>query len=70
MAGTWACADITSEDRVWLGSPLFYGLGATNALPVTITRGATLVLQGAFEAGKAIDVIERTQSTVYYATGI
>ncbi len=60
---------VTAEDRVWLGSPLFYALGATNALPVTFTRGATLVLQGAFDAGKAIRVIEQTQSTVYYGTG-
>ncbi len=60
---------IDRDDRVWLGSPLFYGLGATNALPVTLTRGATIVLQGAFEAGKAIEVIERTQATVYYGTG-
>jgi fatty-acyl-CoA synthase len=61
--------DIQSEDRVWLGAPLFYGLGATNALPATFTRDATLVLQGHFEAGLAIETIERTQSTVYYGTG-
>jgi fatty-acyl-CoA synthase len=60
---------VTADDRVWLGSPLFYGLGAANALPVTLTRGATLVLQGAFDAGTAIGVIERTRSTVYYGTG-
>lgn len=61
--------DIDATDRVWLGSPLFYGLGATNALPITLTHGATLVLQGHFEAGMAIDLIEGTQATVYYATG-
>jgi fatty-acyl-CoA synthase len=60
---------ITGEDRVWLGTPLFYGLGATNALPATFTRGATLVLQGHFEAGRAIEVVHRTQATVYYGTG-
>jgi fatty-acyl-CoA synthase len=60
---------IASEDRVWLGSPLFYGLGATNALPATYTRGATLVLQGHFEAGLAIRTIERSRATVYYGTG-
>lgn len=60
---------IVPEDRVWLGTPLFYGLGATNALPATLTRGATLVLQGHFDAGNAIEVIRRTQSTVYYGTG-
>jgi fatty-acyl-CoA synthase len=60
---------IVAEDRVWLGTPLFYGLGATNALPATLTRGATLVLQDYFEAGAAIETIERTAATVYYGTG-
>nr|WP_164843950.1 AMP-binding protein [Croceicoccus ponticola] len=64
-----AARTITSDDLVWLGSPLFYGLGATNAVPATFTRGATLVLQGHFDATMAIDVIERTGSTVYYGTG-
>lgn len=60
---------ITGEDRVWLGTPLFYGLGATNALPATFTRGATLVLQDHFDAGRAIEVVNRTGATVYYGTG-
>src|SRR5207248_3749745 len=30
---------------------------------------ATLVLQGHFEAGSAIETIERTRATVYYGTG-
>lgn len=60
---------ITDRDRTWLGTPLFYALGATNALPATFTAGATLVLQGAFDAGSAIDVIESTGATVYYGTG-
>lgn len=61
--------DIVADDRVWLGSPLFYGLGATNALPATLTAGAALVLQGHFEAGSAIQTIERTCATVFYGTG-
>lgn len=60
---------IVAADRTWLGTPLFYALGATNALPATLTAGATLVLQGAFEAGAALDTIERTGATVYYGTG-
>jgi fatty-acyl-CoA synthase len=60
---------IGPDDRVWVGSPLFYGLGATNALPATLTHGASLVLQGSFEAGAAIEVVRRTGSTVYYGTG-
>ena len=60
---------VDGTDRVWLGSPLFYGLGATNALPLTLTHGATLVLQGSFEAGAAIKTIAETGATVYYGTG-
>ncbi|MEZ5916745.1 MAG: AMP-binding protein [Parvularculaceae bacterium] len=60
---------INGDDRVWLGSPLFYGLGATNALPATFTVGAGLVLQGHFDAGDAIETIRRTGATVFYGTG-
>ena len=60
---------IAADDRTWVGTPLFYSLGATNALPATFTAGAALVLQGAFEPGAAIDVIRRTEASVYYGTG-
>lgn len=60
---------IGPDDRVYLGTPLFYALGATNALPATLTAGAALVLMDAFEAGRAIDVIHHTGATVYYGTG-
>lgn len=60
---------IVAQDRVYLGTPLFYALGATNALPAALTAGASLVLMDAFDAGRAIDVIERTGATVYYGTG-
>jgi fatty-acyl-CoA synthase len=60
---------IDGDDRVWIGTPLFYGLGATNALPVALTHGATVVLQDWFTAGSAIETIARTRSTVYYGTG-
>lgn len=57
---------LESSDRVWLGSPLFYALGVLNAVPATFSHGATLVLQGHFEAGKALDVIERHECTAFY----
>ena len=57
------------EDRIWLGSPLFYGLGAANALPVALTSGASLVIHDHFEAGLALAAIERHRATVYYGTG-
>jgi fatty-acyl-CoA synthase len=60
---------VDHDDVVWLGSPLFYGLGATNALPVALTHGASLILDDTFDAGRAIDSIGRHQATVYYGTG-
>ena len=60
---------ITEQDVVWLGAPLFYGLGAANAMPATITHGAALVLQDYFEAGRAIETIQATRATVYYGAG-
>lgn len=61
---------IRDEDTVWLGAPLFYGLGAANAMPATLTHGATLVLQSHFDAGTAIQLIRSTQATVYYGAGV
>lgn len=60
---------INADDRTWLGTPLFYALGATNALPATLTAGGALVLQGSFNPRAAIEIIARTAATVYYATG-
>lgn len=67
--GMGARRAINGDDRVWLGTPLFYGLGATNALPATLAQGACLVLQGSFDAGLAIRTVEATQATTYYGTG-
>jgi fatty-acyl-CoA synthase len=60
---------VNADDRVWLGTPLFYALGAVNAMPVALTHGASLVLQDHFDAGMAIRTIEATKATVYYGTG-
>lgn len=59
---------IFSTDRVWLGSPLFYALGAVNAMPATFTHGATLVLQGNFTAARAIETIHKERATIFYGT--
>src|SRR4029077_15019202 len=54
------------DDRVLLAPPLFWSYGAANALPATLTHGATLVLQGRFEAGEWIGLIERHRCTAVY----
>ncbi len=54
------------DDKVLLAPPLFWTYGGVNALPATFTHGATLVLQGRFEAGEALDLIERHGCTSIY----
>jgi fatty-acyl-CoA synthase len=61
--------NINADDRIWLGSPLFYGLGAANALPIALTHGSSLVLQGSFDPRVAIEIIAKTKATAYYGTG-
>lgn len=53
-------------DRVLLAPPLFWSYGSANALSATLTHGATLVLQLRFEAGEALDLIERHRCTALY----
>ncbi len=54
------------DDRVLLAPPLFWTYGSANAMSAAFTHGATLVLQGRFEAGEAIDLIERHRCTALY----
>ncbi|CAN5736454.1 AMP-binding protein [soil metagenome] len=57
---------LTSVDRVYLASPLFWAFGGSNALPATFTHGATLVLAEKFDAANAMDLIERERCTSMY----
>lgn len=57
---------LTSEDRVWLSSPLFWSYGAANALMAALTHGAALVLQGLFEPGEALRLIANERCTSIY----
>lgn len=54
------------DDRVLLSPPLFWTYGGVNALPATFTHGAALVLQGRFDAGESLDLIERHGCTSFY----
>jgi fatty-acyl-CoA synthase len=58
---------IRKDDRFWFASPLFFVFGCANALPNALTHGATLCLQERFEAGSALEFIQRQRCTVYYA---
>lgn len=56
----------TGHDKVLLGLPLFWSYGSANAMCAALTHGATLVLQPRFEAGEALDLIERHGCTALY----
>ena len=57
---------LAADDRVLVSIPLFWSYGAANALPATLTHGATLVLQSRFEPGGALDLIETFRATAIY----
>ena len=54
------------SDRVLVSIPLFWSYGIANALPATITHGATLVLQERFEPDGALELIEKHGCTALY----
>ncbi len=54
------------DDRVLLAPPLFWSYGSANAMSAAFTHGAALVLQGRFEPGQAIDLIEQHRCTALY----
>lgn len=60
---------MTFEDRVWLGSPFFYAFAAVNAVPAAWTHGACVLIQDSFDAGRALEQIERERATVFYGQG-
>jgi len=57
---------LSPVDRVMLPVPLFWSYGAANAMCATFSHGSTLVLQGRFEPGPALDLIERHRCTSIY----
>jgi fatty-acyl-CoA synthase len=57
---------VRETDRFWFASPLFFVFGCANALPNTLTHGATLCVQERFDAARALEFIERQRCTVYY----
>lgn len=60
---------LDETDRSFLATPLFYGLGVIQALGATWTHGACVVLMEAYEAGRALEMLERERCTAYYGLG-
>ena len=57
---------LTPADNVFIPVPLFWSYGAVNALPATLSHGATLVLQRQFDAGEALGLIDQHQCSAIY----
>jgi fatty-acyl-CoA synthase len=60
---------ITAQDRSWVVTPLFYGVGAVQALFGTWSHGARVVLQEIFDPAAALRLLEEQQCTVYFGFG-
>jgi len=58
---------LSAADRLWLGVSLFWGFACENALFAVMTHGGTVVLQGHFEPGEALRLIEAERCSVIYA---
>ena len=56
-------------DRLWLGAPLFFGYGCSNALPVALGAGATLCLEPRIDGDASLAFLARERCTVYYGFG-
>ncbi|MER5466605.1 long-chain fatty acid--CoA ligase [Streptomyces sp. NPDC002668] len=57
---------LTPDDVVLGGLPLSHTFGQTVAMNSTFRAGATLVLQLRFDAGRAIDLMNREQVNLFY----
>lgn len=57
---------LSEQDRVWFGSPLFWSYGCANALMATMTHGACFVLQEQFSADSAADLMGAERVTAAY----
>jgi long-chain acyl-CoA synthetase len=56
---------IEPDDVVFGGLPLFHAFGQTCALNTAVSAGAELVLLARFDAGRALEAIERYRVTVF-----
>ncbi|MCG3774683.1 MAG: 3-[(3aS,4S,7aS)-7a-methyl-1,5-dioxo-octahydro-1H-inden-4-yl]propanoyl:CoA ligase [Nitrospira sp.] len=57
---------LRSNDRVWLGSPLFWSMGLANAAMATFVNGAELVLQRRFTAEATLATLRTERCTAAY----
>lgn len=58
---------LTEDDRVWSAFPFFWSAGFAMVLGGTLASGATLYVDEVFDAGQALELMERERITTYYA---
>ncbi|WP_166660161.1 class I adenylate-forming enzyme family protein [Actinomycetospora succinea] len=61
--------NLRPDDRLWLGAPMFFGYGCSNALPMALGAGAALCLESRIDGDRSLAVIARERCTVYYGFG-
>ncbi|HEU5473469.1 MAG TPA: FadD3 family acyl-CoA ligase [Actinophytocola sp.] len=65
VAGAWTgCAGLTADDRYLVINPFFHSFGYKAGILAALLRGATLVPQLVFDAGRTMELIERERITV------
>jgi len=62
--GEYQCLD--ASDVAWFYYPLFFSAGCINVMLGTLSHGASMILQPAFDPGVAIDLIEREKATAWH----
>jgi fatty-acyl-CoA synthase len=71
IENTWYIGErqaLSAADRLWLAVSLFWGFGCSNAMPAILSHGGCIVLQESFDAGRALETIERERCSVLYGT--
>jgi fatty-acyl-CoA synthase len=65
----WRFADFLrmSSERVWTAQPFFWTAGIAMSLGATFASGSSLLLQPYFDAGAALELIERERATMAHA---
>ncbi|HEX8155918.1 MAG TPA: long-chain fatty acid--CoA ligase [Solirubrobacteraceae bacterium] len=57
--------DLGAGDVIFAGLPLFHSFGQTCTMNAAIRRGATITLLPRFDPGKALEIMQRDQCTVF-----
>jgi fatty-acyl-CoA synthase len=56
-------------ERVWTAQPFFWTAGIAMSLGATFASGSTLLVQPSFDAGAALELMERERATLAHAWG-